>query len=72
MDQVSLLLFLSSFYIFWAVCDALVLEKESSSVYGFQLAVLLLNMFNLLPVLTVGPINSHRCQKWHNNGELLW
>ena len=34
------------------------LGKESSPVYGFHIAVLLLNMFNLLPVLTVSPINS--------------
>lgn len=53
-------------------CDALVLEKESSPVYGFHLAVLLLDMFSLLPVLTVRPVNSQGCQKWCNNGGQLW
>lgn len=55
-DQVSILSFLSSFYPFWTVCDALLLEKESSPVCSFHLAVLL-NTFNLLPVVV-----------WQKNG----
>lgn len=70
-DQASILSFLSSFYPFWAVCGALLLQKESSPVCGFHLAVLLLNMFNLLPVVTVLS-NSHVWQQWHSNGEQLW
>lgn len=56
-DQVSILSFLSSFCPFWAVCDALLLEKESSPACSFHLAVLLLNTFNLLPVVV-----------WQKNG----
>lgn len=40
-------------YLFWVVCNTLVLEKEGSPVNGFHLTDLLLDVFGLLPALTV-------------------
>lgn len=72
-DEVSILLYLSSFYIFWAICDALVLrEGKQPSLWFPPCSIATQHIINLLPVLTVSPINIQGCQKCHNNGEQLW
>lgn len=47
------------------------LEKEGSPVSGFHLTDMLVNVFGLLSALTVSPVNSQGCEKWHDNGEEL-